>query len=199
MALLLTTPAPLIACTPMVLRPSVLPSASQTPALTWTAKRPLVSVVPVPMTWLKNGSPGVRSISLIVTVLPKALCSLKPSMIGRITRVILSVNEPGMLGSPESLPPCAGGSGPFGSRFIELTKTSGARRMANWPRPKVEATNRSGPVLRLGRPVVGLMVPSDRSRSRTLTAGIRPPSAGTFASSLWVGKAVQVPALSRER
>ena len=98
-----------------------------------------------------------------MTVLPKLETSLTPSMTGLVTLVIRSVAE-----TPESLPP----KGLLGSRWIVLGKTSGARRMAKSPRPKVVASKTSGsPVAWVAWPVDGLMLPSTSWMLVTSTCG----------------------------
>ncbi len=108
---------------------------------------------------------------LIKTVLPKAVCSLVPSMTGT---AVVTIGWP-LASVPLWLPL---GGGRVGSRkrmlgwVVVFGKTTGASLMANWPSPKVLATRRFGsPGWATARPVVGSTFPSDVDRSVTATLG----------------------------
>src|SRR5689334_14950817 len=135
------------------------------------------------------GSVTSRIVSQVA--LPNAVMALRP----------LKVAGPVAIGFPEASVP---------EVLVTLTepgKSMGARLMANEPRPKVVASNRSGsgaaPGLfgsygpaRLDIPVFLSMFPSARSRSVTLTWGRLPPSLN--APKPVVGKSDQVWPLSSD-
>src|SRR3954447_5219796 len=116
---------------------------------------------------------SVTSRSVIRVALPNLVMALRPSKIG------WEVLTTGMPSAPVL-------ATLLGSSFTVLGKTSGARLMANDPRPKVVARSRSGsgvavgligsygPAM-LGMPVWTLMLPSERSRSVTEACGRLPP------------------------
>src|SRR5215212_7930935 len=112
---------------------------------------------------------------LISTRLPKAVCSLKPLMIGRAVVGDTTGTPVGsvpalVLGSRRMLVDCV---------LDGLGKTIGASRMEKVPRPKVVAKRLLGsPGWATARPVVGSMLPTARLRSVTCALGSPPPLRG---------------------